>query len=124
MAEKLCQLKKKGSGGESDIDLSKLEYVNGITVANYSSPTISYNAAKIGNILIISGSSFSSIGISNFTFTGITVLLSKVIFQTTINKSDMSRGAFCIIAKVTNTNVSVKINEPDGYLTWGILEYQ
>lgn len=122
MAEKLCQLKKKGGSGGA-IDFASMTFVKCTTVANYSSPTISFQASNVGDILLISGGLFITVSLSDFTFTGMDILFSDIHFQVTTNRADVSRGMFTIIAKVTNTNTSVKLNANNGYTTWGISEY-
>ena len=122
MAQKLCQLKKKGGSGGA-IDLASMTFVKCATVANYSSPTISFQASNVGDILLISGGIYANASLSNFTFTGMDILFSDIHFQTTTNRTDISRGMFTIIAKVTNINTSVKFNQSNGYSTWGISEY-
>lgn len=122
MAQKLCQLKKKGGSGGA-IDFASMTFVKCVTVANYSALTISFQASNVGDILLISGGLFSTASLSDFTFTGMDILFSDIHFQTTTNRSDIQRGMFTIIAKVTNTNTSVKLNVSNGYITWGISEY-
>lgn len=122
MAEKLCQLKKKGGSGGA-IDFSSMTFVKCVTVANYASPTISFQASNVGDILLISGAIYATASLSDFTFTGMDILFSDIHYQATTNSSDISRGIFTIIAKVTNSNTSVKLNQANGYTTWGISEY-